>query len=292
MNVRLAILTYTGAPGLLPADRALIPLLRNRNITAVPVLWNDKEVDWESFDVLLFRSTWDYYLEGNAFVQWLHTLRNLNIPVINDIQTVLWNMHKFYLRDLESEGVRIIPTLFSESDQDIEIPLHWDKVIIKPAISAGSYKTVVAERSDTSLIEESIRAVAGAVLIQEYFAEVENEGEYSFIFFSGKFSHAVRKIPKRGDFRVQSQFGGTYEKYIPTDQILSQVQKVIDATGNIYCYARVDGILRNGAFYLMELELIEPDLYLDYTENAVEIYAAAVCDSIQTEIDKRHVQNH
>lgn len=280
--MKLGILTYDKAQDLLPADRALIPLLKKYGVIASPVVWNDPGVEWQTFDSLLFRSTWDYYLHKEKFEQWLTLIDQLGIPTINPLKTVQWNMHKFYLQDLQHKGINLIPTVFvSKEDHNHihgSIPDNWNKVVIKPAVSAGSHETIISDKED--LIDKSISQILAAKpndwLVQQFMPEIIEYGELSFIFFDRVFSHAVRKIPAKGDFRVQIQFGGIYESFTPGAEQLTAAEKVIDAISGTLTYARVDGVWRDDLFYLMEVELIEPDLYLQFVPDAPDLFAKSI----------------
>lgn len=276
MDQKVALLTYSGAPELNAPDKKLISLLKRYNIVANPVVWNDNQTDWTKFDSLIFRSTWDYYLYPEVFIKWLSFLQESAVKTINNADIIRWNAHKFYLKDLQKKGINIIPTVFYSPGNIIEIPENWDHMVIKPAISAGSYMTEVHSAKQAENILQNLTKTEMYFLIQEYFPEITTLGELSFIYFDGKFSHAVRKTPKTGDFRVQSQFGGTYEKIIPDAETLHQTDSIIRALDDLTCYARVDGVLRDGLFYLMELELIEPDLYLQFEEGAAEQFAYVI----------------
>jgi glutathione synthase/RimK-type ligase-like ATP-grasp enzyme len=282
----LAILTYSKAPQLLPDDRLIIPLLRDNSVIATPVVWNDGDVDWAAFDCLLFRSTWDYYLQADAFYEWLEKTESIGIPTINSISTVRWNMHKFYLRELQSKGINVIPTNFINRNASmniaIEVPDSWEKVIIKPAISAGSYETVIRNRDEyASHSDHPTFALPDCdFLIQEFMPEICTDGELSFIFFDRRFSHAVRKTPKVGDFRIQVQFGGNYSAFQPSSHQLNAASAVVEAIPYPISYARVDGIWKDDVFYLMEVELIEPDLYMGYAPDAAARFVKSITNAL------------
>lgn len=286
--MKLAILTYHNAPELTVSDRKLIPILTTFSINVSFEVWNNKETVWSQYDYLLFRSTWDYYLDIRSFEQWLDTIEKAGIRTINPIQTIRWNSHKFYLSELRDKGVLLIPSVFVRNADKVKInnaiPDDWSRFVIKPAISAGSYLTKVFNRTEKESrdIDEYWELLkVRDVIIQEYFEEVENDGEYSFIFFNGNFSHAVQKIPSSNDFRVQSQFGGKYQKISPPDELIQEAEKILTKVSHPWMYARVDGIIRNECFHLMELELIEPDLYFDYEPEATERFVRSLMDYLR-----------
>jgi glutathione synthase/RimK-type ligase-like ATP-grasp enzyme len=266
----IGILTCNRLPQLNPADQILIPLLLEKGIKAEPVIWNEKNVNWQSFDYLVVRNIWDYYLEEEAFEEWLNLMEELNIPVLNPIAVIRQNKHKFYLKEFRENGVKIIPTLFSGQDSPASIEdikaQGWNKIVIKPAVSAGSHLTNIFEtdKLDAKVLDEVVSG--NDWLIQPFLEEISTNGEISMIFFNGQFSHAILKKPKAGDFRVQSQYGGQYQLFQPDENLIATGQKVITQIKEPLLYGRVDGLMINGEFNLMELELIEPDLYFQRDE--------------------------
>ena len=157
-----------------------------------------------------------------------------------------------------------------------------EKSGIKPAFSAGSYLTEVFEISEIQAINEKYKSIAAEkeLLLQEFMPEIQTLGETSFIFFNKKFSHAVNKKPVDGDFRVQSLFGGKYNLVQPSQELIDKAQKIADTFPENLLYARVDGILIENELYLMEIECIEPDLYFNLSENALERFVSAIVELI------------
>jgi glutathione synthase/RimK-type ligase-like ATP-grasp enzyme len=228
---------------------------------------------------LIVRNTWDYYKEADAFRDWLDAVEKTGVPMFNPVQVVKDNMHKFYLKRFQEKGITIIPTLFSSATTPVKWEMlqaqGWDKVVIKPAISAGSFLTQTYT-TDTLTPEAYYEVVSqGDWLIQPYLPEITTEGELSMIFFNGTFSHAVLKKPKAGDFRVQRQYGGLYQRVDPTPELL-QLAHQIATLENELLYARVDGVMIQGKFHLMELELIEPDLYFEFGEDIRKRFVESV----------------
>lgn len=272
----IGILTCRKLPLLNPPDQILIPLLLENGLRAEPVIWNDKNVNWKSYDYLIVRNIWDYYLETKAFEEWLDLMEDLKIQVLNSVRVVRQNMHKFYLKEFRESGIRIIPTLFSGQNSPVSLgevlARQWDQIVIKPAVSAGSHLTNIyrAEDLDAEAFDEVVSG--NDWLIQPFLKEIETNGEISMIFFNGRFSHAILKKPKEGDFRVQSQYGGQYQLFEPAQELIATGQKVISQINEPLLYGRVDGLMIDGTFNLMELELIEPDLYFQYDERIAQRY--------------------
>lgn len=283
MKTTIALLTCERLPELNPADRALIPILAEKDIVAVPVVWNAPNVRWQDFSALVVRTTWDYYKEAEAFRRWLDAMEQIGVPVFNPVSVVRDNMHKFYLKRFQEKGIAIVPTLFSAAPAPLAFDTlqaqGWNKIVIKPAVSAGSFLTDTYALS--ALTRDHFQEIVsqGDWLIQPFLPEIETQGELSMIFFNGSFSHAVLKKPKAGDFRVQKQYGGQYQRVDPSAELL-QVAQHIATLENDLLYARVDGIIIDNQFHLMELELIEPDLYFEFGEDISQRFAASVLSRI------------
>ena len=280
--MKIALLTCEKLPNLNPEDQKIIPALAKHNIEATAAIWDDKTINWTDFDYLIFRNTWDYFEKETEFKIWLDQIAQLEIKTLNPIKIITKNIHKFYLREMEQQGITILPTVFIDKTEHLNlaelIPAHWKKAVIKPAFSAGSYLTEVFEISEIQAISEKYKTIAAdkELLLQEFMPEIQTLGETSFIFFNKKFSHAVNKKPVEGDFRVQSLFGGKYTLVQPNEEVIEKAQKIVDSLPKDLLYARVDGILIENELYLMEIECIEPDLYFDLSENSLERFVEAI----------------
>jgi glutathione synthase/RimK-type ligase-like ATP-grasp enzyme len=285
--MKIGLLTCDKLPELTLADQQLIPELAKHNIIAKAVIWSDKTTNWNDFDYLIFRNTWDYFEKETEFNLWLDQIEKLGIKTLNAIEIIKQNKHKFYLREMEKEGISILPTIFIDKTEHLNlveiIPKNWKKAVIKPAFSAGSYLTTVFETSDIEKTNDEYTKIAQEkeLLLQEFIPEIQTLGETSFIFFNKKFSHAVNKKPVDGDFRVQSQFGGKYSLIQPSQELIDKAQKVVNTFDAKLLYARVDGIVIDGELHLMEIECIEPDLYFDISEGALERFVASIIELIQ-----------
>jgi glutathione synthase/RimK-type ligase-like ATP-grasp enzyme len=285
--MRIAILSCEKLPNLTQNDQLLIPAMAKVNIEATVVIWNDKTVNWSDFDYLIFRNTWDYFEKEAEFNLWLNQIEHLGIKTLNSIDIIKKNKHKFYLREMEKQGIKILPTVFIDKmdtlDIDKIIPSHWKKVVIKPAFSAGSYQTEVFELKDIRKINTDYKKIASEkeLLLQEFMPEIQTLGETSFIFFDKKFSHAVNKKPAAGDFRIQVQFGGQYTLVHPSAELIGKAQQIVNTFTGALLYARVDGIVIDNELHLMEVECIEPDLYFNLSEGSMERFVSAVIDLIK-----------
>jgi glutathione synthase/RimK-type ligase-like ATP-grasp enzyme len=283
MRRRVALATYERSPGLAPDDRLLIPALEACGVTAEPVVWSSDTTEWETFDAVVIRSCWDYHLHVDAFYAWLDRLEAIPVPVYNSLGLVRWNADKRYLLDLAQRGVPTIPTfvLLRSHPEDIDGVLAdtgWRRFVIKPTISASGYETYAL---NAPLDGEARQAVArvtavGDALVQPFVEEVPRDGEYSFTFIDGVFSHATLKRATDGEFRVQTEHGGSADRVSPSRELIEQAARVLAALDEAPLYARVDGVVRENAFLLMELELIEPNLFLEFGAGAADRMARAI----------------
>ncbi len=218
--------------------------------------------------MIVIRTPWDYFLRIDEFSNWLSSLRNIKTPVWNSLDVIEKNIHKFYLKDIEAAGLSIIPTVFvnKNSNTDLNHVLNekkWDKAVIKPAVSGNAYKTSIVSMNEPGIQSKLDELLYdNDVLIQKFIEEIQS-GEWSLLFFNKKYSHSALKVPKNGEFRVQSEYGGKYLYKEAPVKLIEQAQKIVDSIKDELLYARVDGIDINGTLHLMELELIEPDLFLD-----------------------------
>lgn len=228
------------------------------------------------FDLILPLLAWGYQGEP---ARWHALLEAWNgLPFANGLETLRWNTNKAYLLELEACGIPIVPTLLSprlvQADLDeARARFGPGMLVVKPSISGG------AEGTYRLAPGEAIPAdVAGAeMLIQPLMPAIAEEGEYSLFHFSGRFSHAILKRPAAGDFRVQEQFGGMEIAVAPPPAALTLAQAVLDAAPGPLLYARIDMIRDStGAFRLMELELIEPALFLSHARDGGAMFAKAV----------------
>ncbi len=278
---RIALVTSAEYAGLTPDDQLALAPLARRGIEATAAVWNDPKVAWETFDRIILRSTWDYYFSPEAFAAWIASVATL--PLANPASTVLWNMEKTYLRDLEGKGIPIPPTAWvvrggRASLRDIVESRGWARSVVKPTISGSAYETWVVPRDVTGDDETRFGRMlsASGVMVQRFMEAIDAEGEWSILFFDRRYSHAVVKRPKRGDFRVQTEFGGTVDAVVTPAWLLAQAQAVIAAVPGPLLYARVDGVVEDGVLILMELEVIEPAIFLHAETAAPERFSDAI----------------
>jgi glutathione synthase/RimK-type ligase-like ATP-grasp enzyme len=277
---RVALITWSGLPRGGESERLVLPHLESAGVDARFVDWRDPAVDITQFDLVVLRTCWDYHLRIAEFLNWLPQVA-CTVPVLNTLETVLWNHSKFYLQELEAQGIEIAPTVFvaheSLGSADRERILGWQKIVVKPAVSATAHNTWLAESKSFFQGNEPAQKMQGPYLVQQFVPEVVTNGEISFIYIDGAYSHAVLKRPAAGDFRVQKDFGGSAKLLHPPAALLSRANEIAATVpyvrDSLYC--RIDAVEKDGRLLLMELELIEPELFLGLANGAAESLAAA-----------------
>jgi glutathione synthase/RimK-type ligase-like ATP-grasp enzyme len=233
---------------------------------------------WEAIDpagdhVVCLRSTWDYHLRWAEFRHWVAAFAGRNGRLWNPPATVLWNADKLYLRELGERGIALPRTRWFEPGErpDCDAILReWSlpHAVLKPRVSAtafGTHRIAKGQRltdAEWSLVE------ASGCLLQAFVPEIESRGEVSLIYLDQDFSHAIRKRPAAGDFRVQADFGGSVEAVNPAVRLRAFGERVLATASRPCLYARVDLVETGDGPVLMELELIEPDLFLDPSASA------------------------
>lgn len=280
---QIAFVTYEKRPNITEDDELAAQLLRNVGITVNPVIWDAPDVDWSDYACAVIRATWDYHMKIDAYVNWLNKCRNERINLWNPPDIILTNTNKRYLSDLSLKGIEVVPFVYvpSSSTQDLAQIItaqQWNEVVVKPAVSAsgiGVWRTSL-EAATTDQTKFADQISSQDVLIQPFMNEVVSEGEWSFMFFGGEYSHAVLKKPAKGDFRVQGYLGGSYIAMEPPKGLVDQAQKILSLIDGDVLYARIDGINRNGLFVLMELEINEPHLFFNFSPDAPNRFAAAI----------------
>ena len=264
----VAFVTYREHPQLIPDDRPLLAELDRLGWGARAHCWDEPGVDWTRFAAVVLRSCWDYHLRPTEFRAWLARLDEAGVRLWNPTSVVRWNLDKHYLRQLAASGVAIPGTAWFEVREvpDLQLLLEergWTDAVIKPTVSAAGYETwrtnVHQVRADQVRLAHLV-ATSG-VLIQEFVPEVVTEGELSLVYLAGEYSHAVRKRPAAGDFRVQERSGGTMASDRASDRARAGAERALATIPGEWIYARVDGVERGEEFLVMELEVIEPSLF-------------------------------
>jgi glutathione synthase/RimK-type ligase-like ATP-grasp enzyme len=281
---RCAFLTLDEPGDYVIDDELAIEPLADLGWDVSTVSWRQRKIPWSEFDAVVIRSTWDYWHEVPAFLDILAAV-DRQTRLANSLELVRWNLRKTYLRELEARGVATVPTTWLEMGFAVEDltrcaeELAARQLVVKPVVGANGEDAfrVDTAATDTELqrLEETFRG--RGCMVQPFRARVLGEGEYSLFYFAGDFSHAILKTPRAGEFRSQEERGARITPIMPDVLLAEAGQRAVEALPERSLYARVD-LVRNDAneFEVMELELIEPSLYLRTHDEAPGRFARAI----------------
>ena len=280
MTILLA--TSAALPGLAPDDRLLLRALRALGVSVEPVVWEDPHVPWEEATLCVIRSTWDYAYRRSEFLAWARRTAEA-IPLWNPESVVVWNTHKQYLVDLATRGVPTVPTRVLRAGSPVSLDAAareagWNTVILKAAVAqTGRYLRRI-EPNDRETGQRHLDRLLPHedMLMQPFIPGVLSEGETSLVYIDGAFSHATRKRAAAGDFRVHDDFEGSIEPAEPTEAQRSVAEAALAAAGQPLLYGRVDLVPGPGGPLVMELELVEPDLYFGSAPGSADRMARAI----------------
>jgi glutathione synthase/RimK-type ligase-like ATP-grasp enzyme len=287
---KIAFATSDEWPKLTPSDQLAVKALGDLGIEAEAALWDDTAKDWTQVAAIVIRSTWDYHHRAEEFFAWLDGLEAKGVAVWNSPDIMRWNMDKTYLSDLEEDGVLVVPSVWLPKGAKVDLAdimraKGWAKAVVKPTISAAADNTHsvdMAGIADGQAKLEDLLA-QGGVIVQEFMAEIQTKGEWSLLFFDNQFSHAVLKLPKQDDFRVQWIYGGTSGRADAPAGLVAEAKELLEMMDERLLYARVDGVERDGKLVLMELELVEPHLFLEDDADAPGRFAKALAAILEAE---------
>ncbi len=285
---KLALATSNAYSELTTDERLVLDKLLYFGVDVEPIVWDAKDVTWKQFDAVFIRSCWDYHVRHDEFFRWIDTIVGEGVAVFNSPEILRKNYHKGYLKELVAEGIAVAPTVWlnKESPTNLQTILQeqdWQRAVVKPTISANAESTWLTSTNDPAGDQQQLESMLDKhpeIMVQKYIEQITTRGEWSFIFFECEFSHAVIKHPKEGDFRIQEHLGGGCNSKRPPNNLLAQAQKVIESMDEKCVYARVDGIEVENQLLLMELELIEPALYLDKHPKAPSRFAEAIVSTV------------
>lgn len=286
MTTRIALATSAEHPDLHEHDLPLAAALREAGLDPVAEVWTDPSVDWSGYDAVLLRSVWDYHTRYLEFAEWLGLLDKAGVQVLNDTDLVRWNADKRYLLELRERGVAIVPSQVAAGAclREVVAGLQGQEIVIKPTVSATALHTIRGIAGSVELSQAIDELPDAVYLVQPFLPEIQSEGEWSLMFLGGEYSHAVLKRPAEGDYRVQDDFGGIAVLTDPPPAVREGATAALAALEPRHTpvYARVDGVVIAGRFLLMELELIEPYLFLPLSPTATPHLAATVATQLGT----------
>lgn len=245
--------------------------------------WDNRSYEWQQTKSVLFRTVWDYFERFDEFWDWLEQVKT-KTRLINSYELIKWNIDKHYLRDLKNNGIQVVPTYFADRENNISLQEianlnDWKHIVIKPAISASAFNTYKITNDEIEQKEQLFHELLQThdMLVQPFFPTISELGEASLMVFGGKFTHAILKKAKAGDFRVQDDFGGTVHDYNPTQEEIKFAEKVFQSCTSLPIYGRVDIVWdSNKHIYLSELEIIEPELWIRNRPESANKIAEAV----------------
>lgn len=272
---------------ILEDDQLLQKELDLLGISSIRLDWARKDIDWSQYKCAIFRTTWDYFDRFDEFSQWLDAIK-AQTKLCNPYSIIKWNMDKHYLKDLDSRGIPVVPSHFVEKGNSINIEEELsksgrDELVIKPCVSGAARHTYRVNKSNFSTVETIINELLRkeSFVCQPFFESVLTQGEDTLMLFGGEYSHAIRKLAKPGDFRVQDDHGGTVHHHQPDADQIKFAKRAMAVCDPLPSYGRVDMVRDNqGNLAVMELELIEPELWLRKHPPSAKLFAKAIAGMI------------
>ena len=262
-------------------DSILLNEIANLGFSVKRISWSSKSFDWSNVKYVIFRTTWDYFEKLNDFRLWMKKTSK-KTKFINPYSQILWNLDKVYLNDFKNQGINIVPSFFVNQKCSLSEIINytkWENVVVKPTISAAAWNTHLVLKQDLSLFEPTFQDLQKNhnLLVQEFQKNILSRGEFSLIVIGGKYTHAVIKRVKKGDYRVQDDYGGSVERYNAPNEMVGFAESIISKCDPIPFYARVDIIIdNNNELALSELELIEPELWFRFCPESAHLLAKEV----------------
>lgn len=267
-----------------PKEATVFEALKEANAEVVPIVWDQQPLPkLGDNDSVVVRTPWDYLKKFSNFVDWMEALPNQKI--FNSKSVLKWNAKKDYLRELETHGIQLLPTRWILADDDetlrdeIASAFPEMSIVLKPVLGAGAFQTYRLAPGEFPPIGEFIQRAA---MIQPFMSEIQTDGERSLVYFDGKLSHAILKRPKADDYRVQESFGGEFCSFEPKLSEIEFSEKIMKfllkkfPDSDFPLYARIDYLVVKNVPLLMELELLEPDLYFHHVPEAARNFTEAL----------------
>jgi hypothetical protein len=249
--------------------------------------WRSPDVHWDTFNAVYIAAPWDYPQDPEAFLRVLAKIDASDAVLVNDLSLVRWNLAKTYLRDLESRGARIVPSRWYERAIDgwfdgeefagcFDVP--GKTIIVKPVVSTNATDTFLLSQPVTAERKTELHKTfrTRAFVVQPFIDNIRSDGEYSLFYFGDRYSHAIRKVPKRGDYRVQEEHGAEIIAVEPERALRDAGDFIMSLVRPLPVYCRSDFVRGDdGHFMVMELEMIEPSMYLRMHSDAPQRFAEA-----------------
>jgi glutathione synthase/RimK-type ligase-like ATP-grasp enzyme len=274
----VALVTCADERYLEPEVHDAATALRAAGVSTDVVSW-DGDRDWGAYELVVVRTPWDYFDRVTEFLDWAAAVER-KTALVNPPDVLRWNSHKGYLAEFTAKGVPTVPTRLvpgpstDVADQVREVP--WEEIVVKPAVDGGARHAWRGRRDDPSLSRVAERLTDHGDVVVQPFVPAIVDGERSLVFLGGRFSHAVRKVPRVGDYRSQRHLGGSEVDHDPDSAELQVALSAMAAAPGRLTYARVDLVDWEGAPVLIELEVIEPDLFLRNVPERVDRFVEVV----------------
>ncbi len=266
-------------------DGLVIQGLEKLNLRTIKKDWNDSNFNWSSTQSAIFRSTWNYFDQFSNFRNWLDLVKD-QCYLINPYEQINWNLDKHYLLDLQKQDLPIVESIFVSKKTKLNLETisknkNWKEIVVKPTISGAARHTYLLKKDEIKNFQDKWLSLTNNedFMVQEFQKNILNSGEIAVMLFGGEYSHSVLKKAKKGDFRVQDDFGGSVEKINPSLEIIELAEKTVKSLKTTPLYARVDIIFDNDNNpVISELELIEPELWFRFKEESAYKLAEFVKD--------------
>ncbi|TFH16206.1 hypothetical protein E4H04_07015 [Candidatus Bathyarchaeota archaeon] len=278
----------------------LIDALKERGISSRVENWDDPDVNWSQYSLCINRTTSNYMLHPSEYIEWAKRVEK-EATLWNSAEILRWNHHKGYLLELHEKGITIPPTVLTRKDSQIPlleaIPCSWDEIVVKPAITAGSFglnrfkseSHEACEHYDNLLNAGYVQIAPDGtsyecpecdVIVQKYLPEITEKGEASLIYFGGVYSHAVIKTPQRGDFRAHPMWNANMGIHKASKSEIEYGYSILEAVPDVTHYARIDMIPGHNPV-IIEVELIEPMLFFNFFPNTVDLFTEHIVKSLK-----------
>ena len=279
--MRVALLSIEDLSDFVADDELLIEPLRDLGHEAEFVPWRSA-AEWSDFGGVVIRTTWDYQNHLSAFLRVLQEIET-QTQLANSLEIVKWNADKkVYLQDIDRRGGKIVPTLWGDSRIDSRKLREWfdqlqtEEIVIKPTIGANAQNAFRLKRGEEDVDKLAVLENR-SYMVQPFMRGIVDEGEFSLFYFNGEYSHTILKTPKSGDFRVQEEHGGLIRATKPPAALSATGEKIMKYVSPTPLYARIDFVRTDaGEFAVVELELIEPSMYLREADHAPQMFAEAI----------------
>lgn len=275
----IVLATCLDDPELYESDRLYAQALRRRSCAVSVAPWDGPANAFENAEAVVLRATWGYYRALDAYRAWIDRMA-AGTRLFNPPALVRWNIAKTYLAELAKAGVAVPRSFFVDgAEAAVEAALGaagWDEAVVKPVVGASGFAVERVRRGAVAATLSALPAGSSAhgLVLQEYLPEIA-EGEISLVYFDGHFSHAIRKTPPAGEFRANSRFRATRALERPSPRLQAEGAAALAVLPERPLYARVDGVARADGLIVLELEVVEPALFMEFDPPSADRFAVA-----------------